>query len=634
MFTITYNKEKHSFESEISAYDFLKNLNEAKFKMEDLIACKINNEQKDLTFKINQDCTISEILYNEDEGQFIFKHSSAHVLGKAILEMYPEAKLSSGPPTEEGFYYDVLLGTSFSESDYQKLEKICKKILKKNFKFEKKIEKKENLLKFYENNEFKRFYVERSEEEDCSVYDLGGFKDFCRGPHVFSTGVIKAFKITHHGAAYFLGKAENPSLTRIYGISFPKKEMLESYLEFKKMAAERNHRKVGEQLKLFFFHEYSPGSCFFLPNGTFMYNKLIDFLKKEYKKRGFKEVITPNVFSTKLWEQSGHLQNYKENMFLIQKSSDDSDTEQALKPMNCPGHCIMFKNADKSYKELPLRIADFGALHRNEIAGALSGLTRVRRFQQDDAHIFCSKSSLKEEIESCLEFMQHVYKILGFEFDLFLSTRPEKYLGDVKDWDEAEDKLKEALERFGRDYKINEGDGAFYGPKIDVIVYDAYKRKHQCATIQLDFQLPDRFDLKFRNSTGEQERPVMIHRAILGSIERMFAIILENYGKNLPFWLTPRQIAVVPIKISEDFKDLLKFKFSNFQTKFFDGTETFNKRLRNAVVDAYSVVLIVGALEETENNVTVHGMDIKLNVDDFAASCRDAVENYSYNPFN
>ncbi|KAF2351852.1 Threonine-tRNA ligase class IIa, partial [Trinorchestia longiramus] len=382
----------------------------------------------------------------------------------------------------------------------------------------------------------------------------------------------------------------------------------------------------GIQQKLYFFHELSPGSCFFTPRGAHIYNSLINFIKNEYRKRGFQEVISPNVYNTKLWQTSGHWQHYAENMFCFEVEKE----KYALKPMNCPGHCLMFNHTSRSWRELPLRMADFGVLHRNELSGALTGLTRVRRFQQDDAHIFCTPSMIKAEITAALDFLQSVYKTFGFEFNLCLSTRPEKYMGDLQLWDEAEKQLKETLDDFGKEWKLNPGDGAFYGPKIDITVTDALRRLHQCATIQLDFQMPIRFDLNYVSESGEKKRPVIIHRAILGSVERMIAILTESYAGKWPFWLSPRQVLVVPV--ASPFDEYAVSVRNRLHAAGFevdvdtDPGDTMNKKIRNGQLEQYNFILVVGEKETAAGTVNVRTRDNKVhgehNVDDVIAKLR------------
>ncbi|GAB2265430.1 hypothetical protein Dimus_000486 [Dionaea muscipula] len=387
------------------------------------------------------------------------------------------------------------------------------------------------------------------EDKTITVYRCGPLVDLCRGPHIPNTSFVKAFRCLKASSAYWRGDRERESLQRVYGISYPDSKRLKEYINQLEEAKKYDHRVLGGKQELFFFHPLSPGSAFFLPHGARIYNKLMEFVKSQYRVRGYQEVLSPNIYNMNLWETSGHAANYKENMFVFEIEKQ----EYGLKPMNCPGHCLMFDHRVRSYRELPLRLADFGVLHRNEASGALTGLTRVRRFQQDDAHIFCRESQVKDEVRGVLEFISYVYGIFGFTFVLKLSTRPEKYLGDLETWDKAEAALTEALNESGKSWQLNEGDGAFYGPKIDISVSDALKRKFQCATLQLDFQLPSRFNLSYSaEDEAKRERPVMIHRAILGSVERMLAILLEHYKGKWPFWLSPRQAVVCTV--SEKFE--------------------------------------------------------------------------------
>ncbi|EDL82978.1 threonyl-tRNA synthetase, isoform CRA_b [Rattus norvegicus] len=404
------------------------------------------------------------------------------------------------------------------------------------------------------------------------------------------------------------------TLQRIYGISFPDPKLLKEWEKFQEEAKNRDHRKIGRDQELYFFHELSPGSCFFLPKGAYIYNTLMEFIRSEYRKRGFQEVVTPNIFNSRLWMTSGHWQHYSENMF-----SFEVEKEQfALKPMNCPGHCLMFDHRPRSWRELPLRLADFGVLHRNELSGALTGLTRVRRFQQDDAHIFCAMEQIEDEIKGCLDFLRTVYSVFGFSFKLNLSTRPEKFLGDIEIWNQAEKQLENSLNEFGEKWELNPGDGAFYGPKIDIQIKDAIGRYHQCATIQLDFQLPIRFNLTYVSHDGDdKKRPVIVHRAILGSVERMIAILTENYGGKWPFWLSPRQVMVVPVgptcdeyaqKVRQEFHD------AKFMVDIdLDPGCTLNKKIRNAQLAQYNFILVVGEKEKASGTVNIRTRDNKVH---------------------
>ncbi|GIY77869.1 threonine--tRNA ligase 1, cytoplasmic [Caerostris darwini] len=443
----------------------------------------------------------------------------------------------------------------------------------------------------------------------CFTFRCGPLIDLCRGPHVRHTGKVKALQVVKNSATYWEGKSDAESLQRIYGISFPDNKQLKEWQKFQEEAAKRDHRKIGKEQELFFFHELSPGSCFFQPKGAHIYNELIAFIKDEYRKRGFQEVVSPNVYNSKLWETSGHWQHYADNMFSFEVEKQTF----ALKPMNCPGHCLIFDHRPRSWRELPLRLADFGVLHRNEISGALTGLTRVRRFQQDDAHIFCTQEQITAEINGALDFLKHVYGVLGFTFQLKLSTRPENFLGEIEMWDNAEKQLAESLDAFGQPWSLNPGDGAFYGPKIDITITDALRRPHQCATIQLDFQLPIRFNLQYDSVSGEKKRPVIIHRAILGSVERMIAILTESFGGKWPFWLSPRQSIVVPVgPMFEEYAQKVCHEITSagfICDMDVDQGDTMKKKIRNAQLEQYNFIFVVGEREKTSNTVNVRTRD-------------------------
>ena len=467
----------------------------------------------------------------------------------------------------------------------------------------------------------------------------------CKGPHIANTSRVKAFKITKNSASLWLSKQGNDQLQRVYGISFPDKKEFAEWKHFQEQAAKRDHRKIGLEQELFYFDELSPGSCFFLPHGTRLYNKLIETIRGEYWKRNYLEVVTPNMYNLKLWETSGHATKYKENMFCFPIEGQ----EFGLKPMNCPGHCLMFKHRKRSYRELPMRLCDFGVLHRNELSGALTGLTRVRRFQQDDAHIFCMVNQIKAEVAGVLDMIATVYGFLGMSFALKLSTRPENYLGEIEVWDKAEALMTEALNEYssvsGHAWSLNPGDGAFYGPKIDVQVFDALKRPHQCATVQLDFVQPMRFDLKYQapatvtaagegaaaGEAGEKkaelfERPVMIHRAVLGSVERMIAILTEHFAGKWPFFLSPRQVQVVPVsKIYIDYALEVQKKLNGagFFCDVDTSCRTLNKMVRESQLAQYNYILVVGATEAEAGTANVRTRDNEVHgtksIDDLIA---------------
>ncbi|XP_055572585.1 threonine--tRNA ligase 1, cytoplasmic-like isoform X3 [Falco biarmicus] len=509
------------------------------------VIAKVNGELWDLDRPLEGDCTLELLMFDNEEARAVYWHSSAHILGEA-MEGYFGGCLCYGPPIENGFYYDMYIeDRGVSSNEFPLLENRCKNIIKEKQAFERLEVKKEILLEMFKYNKFKcRILNEKVNTPTTTIYRCGPLIDLCRGPHVRHTGKIKALKIFKNSSTYWEGKTDMETLQRIYGISFPDNKMMKEWEKFQEEARNRDHRKIGKEQELFFFHDLSPGSCFFLPRGAFLYNTLMDFIREEYHRRNFTEVVSPNIFNSKLWEASGHWQHYSENMFSFEIEKETF----ALKPMNCPGHCLMFAHRPRSWREMPLRLADFGVLHRNELSGTLSGLTRVRRFQQDDAHIFCTIEQIEEEMKGCLDFLKSVYAVFGFTFQLHLSTRPENYLGELEVWDHAEKQLENSLNDFGEQWNLNPGDGAFYGPKIDIKIKDAIGRYHQCATIQLDFQLPIRFNLTYVGKDGDdKKRPVIIHRAILGSVERMIAILAENYGGKWPFWLSPRQVMVVPV---------------------------------------------------------------------------------------
>ncbi|XP_053824753.1 threonine--tRNA ligase 1, cytoplasmic [Vidua chalybeata] len=579
------------------------------------IVAKVNKVVWDLDRALEEDCSLELLKFEDEEAQAVYWHSSAHIMGEAMERIYGGC-LCYGPPIENGFYYDMFLEEGgVSSNDFSALETLCKKIMKEKQAFERLEVKKETLLEMFKYNKFKcRILNEKVNTPTTTVYRCGPLIDLCRGPHVRHTGKIKTIKIHKNSSTYWEGKADMESLQRIYGISFPDTKMLKEWEKFQEEAKSRDHRKIGRDQELFFFHELSPGSCFFLPKGAYIYNTLIEFIRSEYRKRGFQEVVTPNVFNSKLWMTSGHWQHYSDNMFSFEVEKEIF----ALKPMNCPGHCLMFDHRPRSWRELPLRLADFGVLHRNELSGALTGLTRVRRFQQDDAHIFCTMEQIEEEIKSCLEFLRTVYDVFGFSFKLNLSTRPEKYLGDIEVWNQAEKQLENSLNAFGEKWELNPGDGAFYGPKIDIQIKDAIGRYHQCATIQLDFQLPVRFNLTFVSHDGnDKTRPVIIHRAILGSVERMIAILTENYGGKWPLWLSPQQVMVVPVgpacdeyaqKVRQHFHD------AGFMADVdVDPGCTLNKKIRNAQLAQYNFILVVGEKEKASGTVNIRTRDNKVH---------------------
>ncbi|KAL2916699.1 threonyl-tRNA synthetase [Polyrhizophydium stewartii] len=578
---------------------------------ERVVISKVDGVLYDLIRPLEDSCTLELLDFEHDEGKMVFWHSSAHVLGEAC-ELHYGCHLCIGPPIDDGFYYEMGMERSVVHQDYEALQTLAKKAINEKQPFERLVVSKEDLLEMFKDNKYKVHIISEKVPDGTSttVYRCGPLIDLCYGPHIPHTGRIKALKVTKNSSSYFLGNAQNDSLQRVYGISFPDAKQMKEYEKFVEEAEKRDHRKIGVEQELFFFSDLSPGSCFFLPHGARIYNTLVELQRSEYWKRGFHEVITPNMYNTKLWERSGHWANYQDGMFTLEIEKE----KFGLKPMNCPGHCIMFKQRERSYRELPLRLADFGVVHRNEASGALTGLTRVRRFQQDDAHIFCRIDQLGTEMDGCLDFLQHIYSIFGFTFRLKLSTRPEKYLGSIETWNRAESLLEEALNKFGHPWERNEGDGAFYGPKIDIVISDALRRRHQCATIQLDFQLPERFELEFRTDDPANQfaRPVMIHRAILGSVERMIAILTENFAGKWPFWLSPRQVIVVPIAAAfNDYSTEVQQILHN--AGLFAEADlsdlTLNKKIRNAEIAHWNFIFVVGEKEASTKSVNARNRD-------------------------
>jgi len=475
---------------------------------------------------------------------------------------------------------------------------------------------KQEALDMFQENKFKREIITNRIPDGASIsaYKCGSLIDLCRGPHIPNTKMINAFKVVKNSASQWDNKPTGEVLQRVYGISFPDKKLMKKWQEDRKKAEESDHRKKGMDLGLFFFDDMSPGSCFWLPHGARVFNTLQAYTREQYRKRGYDEVITPNMYSLKLWETSGHAAKYREDMFLLNVEQQ----EFALKPMNCPGHCLMFRRFKRSYRDLPIRMADFGVLHRNEATGALHGLTRVRRFQQDDAHIFCRMDQVEAEVEGVLDFLEEVYGVFGFSFKLALSTRNlDTMIGTMENWDKAEKALANALDKFVNPrldkldpWGVNEGDGAFYGPKIDIEVFDSMGRAFQCATIQLDFNLPIRFQLEYTTSDNSMERPVMIHRAIYGSIERFTAILLEHCGGKLPLWVSPRQIAIIPVAQDEKFNEYCQKVQKEFVSRGFycdidDSKARMNNKIRMAQKIAYNVIMIVGTDEMDEGAVSV-----------------------------
>ena len=604
----------------------------------DIVISKVDGQLWDLDRPLERDCRVTFVPFSSDEGRKVFWHSSAHVLGEAAECQY-NCLLSHGPPVDAGFFYDMAMGENVvSQSDWAPLESRAAKYFREKQPFERLHVSIENLREMFGYSKYKMYYIENLlPKEGSTVYKCGTLVDLCLGPHIQNTSKIKAFQIMKNSSCYFRGDKDDDSLQRIYGVAFPDKKQLTEHKRMLEEAAKRDHRKIGVQQKLFHFDgDLAPGNVFLLPHGTIIFNELQALLRSQYKRRKYKEVQSPNMYNSDLWKKSGHWQHYQDDMFGL----DVGKQRWALKPMNCPGHCLIFKIEERSYRELPLRLADFGVLHRNEASGALDGLMRVRKFQQDDTHIFCTNDQITQEIEGLFDFMSYIYGLFGFGFKLRLSTRPDKYLGRIEEWDLAESKLKAALDKFagssGKAWEENPGDGAFYGPKIDVYISDALKRDHQCATIQLDFQLPQNFELEYKTSevikkesdtTGEPaadqlgaskapqpgySRPVMIHRAIVGSFERFMAILIEHFAGKWPFWLSPRQILIVPVMPAvNDYVEEVQqiFEDGDLIADIDISDNTMPKKIRTGQLQQYNFIFVVGAQEKETRSVNIRNRD-------------------------
>ena len=536
------------------------------------------------------------------------RHSSAHVLAEAVIKLFPDAKLTIGPPIEDGFYYDFDVKNAFTPKDLKKIEQEMRRIINQNTDFiEREVTRDEAMLSV-KDNPFKIEILESIPENAkitlCSHSD-GNFEDLCRGGHVDKTGDIKALKLMSTSGAYWRGDENNPMLQRIYGTAWESKESLENYLNRRQEAIKRDHRKLGRDLDLFFFDDLSPASPYFLPKGTIILNELYKYVRELYEKYDYKEVVTPQIFDTELWKLSGHYSNYSENMYFI----NQDEKEHGVKPMNCPAAAMLYKSKSHSYRDLPLRLADFGRLHRYERSGVTHGLTRVRTFTQDDAHIFCTIDQIGIEIKSFLDMLSESYKTFGFkEFRLALSTRPEKKVGDDKICDNAESILKEVLDKFSSDFTIEDGEGAFYGPKIDIFVRDAIGREWQLGTVQLDFSLPDKFDLEYTAQDGTRTNCVVIHRAMLGSMERFLGVLIEHLSADFPLWLTPVQSIIIPItdKHNEYCNSInLKLKDAGVRSEVDESNERMNAKIRQAQLKKIPYMIIIGDKELETQTISV-----------------------------
>ena len=586
---------------------------------------EVNGCLVDLNYKLKNNDEVNILSDDSEKAVEVIRHSSAHIMAQAVKRLYKNAKLAIGPSIANGFYYDFDIDTQIIKEDLEKIEKEMNKIVKENLKFEKIDVSKEEALKIMKDND-EIYKVELindlPEGEKISLYKQGDYIDLCRGPHIPSTKYAKAFKLISVAGAYWRGNEKNKMLQRVYGVAFSNLKELEIHLHNLEEAKKRDHRKLGKELKLFTFAEEGPGFPFFLPKGVILKNSLIDFWRKIHYEAGYVEVETPIMLNKKLWETSGHWYHYKENMY----TSMIDDEEFALKPMNCPGGMIVYKSDSHSYRDFPMRVGELGRVHRHELSGALHGLMRVRAFTQDDAHIFMLPEQIKSEIKGVVELIDKVYSIFGFKYHVELSTRPEDSMGSDEEWKMAEDSLRGALDELNLQYVINEGDGAFYGPKIDFHLEDSIGRTWQCGTIQLDFQLPQRFELEYVGSDNEKHRPIVIHRVIFGSIERFIGILIEHFAGKFPTWLAPVQVKVLPIsdKFNNYCDEVVKqFNENGIRVEIDQRNEKIGYKIREARNERVPYIVIIGEKEEGEGNISLRS---RKNGDEGSINVKDLIE--------
>ncbi|CDZ23645.1 Threonine-tRNA ligase [[Clostridium] cellulosi] len=568
----------------------------------------IDGELKDIRTVLDKDCTLEVLTFDDERGRRAFNHTASHIMAQAVKRLFPDVKLTIGPAIENGFYYDFDTEKPFTPEILTKIEEEMKKIVKENLRIERFELPVDEAVKLMEekNEPYKVELIKEhaSKGEKISFYKQGEFTELCAGPHIPDTGRVKAFKLIQCTGAYWHGDSKNKMLQRVYGIAFPKASQLEEYLNMLEEAKKRDHRKIGRELDLFDIYPEGPGFPFFLPKGMVLRNTLEDFWRKEHVAHGYQEIRTPMILSEELWHRSGHWDHYKENMYFTKIDEGD----YAIKPMNCPGGMLVYKRKMHSYKDLPIRMAELGLVHRHELSGTLHGLMRVRCFTQDDAHIFMTPEQIEDEIIGVIDLIDHFYKVFGFDYHVELSTRPENSMGSDEQWEMATNGLKNALERKGIEYKINEGDGAFYGPKIDFHLTDCLGRTWQCGTIQLDFQLPERFELEYTGADGQKHRPVMLHRVVFGSIERFIGILTEQYAGAFPVWLAPVQVKVLPIADRHNeyaYKVCDTLKAAGIRVEVDDRNEKIGYRIREAQLQKIPFMLVLGDKEVESGSVAV-----------------------------
>ncbi|MCF7861265.1 threonine--tRNA ligase [Candidatus Woesearchaeota archaeon] len=608
MIKITFpDKTVKEFEKGVTAYDVALSIGEGLARA--ALAAKVDGALVDMNTKIKKDSVFAVVTFKDDEGKKVFWHSSSHLMAAAVKKVYPDAIPTMGPAVDDGFYYDFDSPQSFSEDDFEKIEIEMNKLVDQKQEFIRKEVSVEEALEIFKDNKYKQEIVKDNADVVVSVYTNGDFTDLCRGPHVPNTSYLKAVKLTKVAGAYWKGDAKNKMLQRLYGISFPDKKELRAHVRMLEEAAKRDHRKIGTQMDLFSFHEEGPGFPFFHPKGMVIINELMNFWNRLHRDDGYSVVRTPVILARTLWEQSGHWDNYKNNMYFTKID----DIDYAIKPMNCPGGILIFKSRKHSYKEFPIKMGEFGLVHRHELSGVLAGLFRVRSFTQDDAHIFMLPEQIPKQIKGVINLVDRIYKEFGFEYKVELSTRPDKSIGSDEMWSQAEGSLKKVLDEMKMEYRINEGDGAFYGPKIDFHIKDCVGRTWQCGTIQLDFAMPEKFDLQYMGEDGtEEHRPVMIHRTIYGSLERFMGILVEHYAGKFPLWLSPEQVRVLTVADRfADYAEEVKTKLfkQGFRVTADYRSETVNKKIREAQLDKVNYILVVGEKEQQNSSINVRTRD-------------------------
>ena len=609
------------YEPGITVYDVAKDISEGLAR--NTMVGELNGELVDIRKPIMEDSTLNLLTFDSEGGKHAFWHSASHLMAQAIKRIWPEAQLTIGPAIDNGFYYDIDLEHTLTPEDLEKIEKEMKKIVKEAPEIEYYTKSREDALKWAEaeGETYKTELINNLPEDAViSFYGQGEWADLCAGPHIRNASQIKAFKLLSLAGAYWHGDANNKMLQRVYGIAFPKKSELDAYLQRLEEAKKRDHRKLGKELDLFSMHEEGPGFPFFHPKGMVLRNELENFWRSEHAKKGYKEIKTPIMLNADLWRRSGHWDNYKENMYFTEIDGQ----EFAVKPMNCPGGMLVYKTRQHSYRELPLRMGELGQVHRHELHGALHGLMRVRTFTQDDAHIFLTMDQVKDEVIGIIDLANEIYDIFGFKYKVELSTKPKKAIGNDEDWDVATDALREALEAKGMDYQLNPGDGAFYGPKIDFHLEDSIGRTWQCGTIQLDMQMPERFDLTYVGSDGEKHRPVILHRTIFGSIERFLGILIEHFAGKFPLWLAPVQVQLIPVSDAHDAftKEVAtKLEEAGIRVEIDFRDEKIGYRIREAQMQKIPYMLVIGDKEVESGRLSIRNRDTgeqeTLKIDEF-----------------